>query len=84
MSKRLKDYRNKDKMLMRKHKDYTNYYNKSEQNLSNNKNIWTKEETYDVLFAPMTDTELSQKLGRSIRAIQIRRSRCKKQAHLYL
>jgi hypothetical protein len=45
------------------------------QGAPNTRNPWTEAEDKQVLAREVTDRELSAKLGRSVQAIQIRRSR---------
>lgn len=44
-----------------------------------NRRSWTLEEDNAVLKQNMTDRELSEKISRSVQAIQIRRNRLKKE-----
>ena len=74
----LRYYKDKEKLRQYRQRNNARYYGRNKDNLFNEGNSWSAEETKRVLFAPKTDYELSVELGRSIRAIQIRRTRAKK------
>ena len=52
-------------------------YHMSTKYATNNKRPWTKEEEKMILEHSITDRQLAQKLGRSVQAIQVRRSKLK-------
>lgn len=52
------------------------YYRKT-QGARNSNTRWTKEEIEMILEHSITDNELSELLGRSVRAIQVKRSKSK-------
>ena len=65
-----------------KNREATNEMKKRNYHIStkyavNNKMPWTKEEEKLILEHSMTDRQLAQKLGRSVQAIQVRRSKLK-------
>ncbi len=59
------------------HKGKLRYYQKS-QGKQNSWKRWTYEEEKMVMDHSMTDTQLSDKLGKSVMAIQIKRGRLKR------
>ena len=54
------------------------YYAKHRANATNGGDAWTIEKDQAILRRDMTDAQLSKTIGRSVQAIQIRRSRIKK------
>ena len=52
-------------------------YAKSRVNAVNKRQRWTLKDINEILNSPLTDAELSVKLGRSVQAIQIKRAKCK-------
>lgn len=58
------------------HDQRLRYYRKT-QNARNSYKRWSKQEVEMVLRHDISDTELSVKLGRSVQAIQLKRSRMK-------
>ena len=71
---RKSDYRDMEKYKKTKREQQKRYYHKT-QNAPNSKKYWTDEETEMIMQKNVSDTELSQILGRSVRAIQRRRHR---------
>ncbi len=55
-----------------------NNYAKSRVNATNQRNEWTLKEINEILNSPLTDRELSAKLGRSVQTIQLKRYKCRK------
>ena len=53
------------------------YYDKT-TNQRNSRKKWTQYEIETILDHEKTDSELSKNLGRSVRSIQVKRSRLKK------
>lgn len=77
MSFRKELYKDMEKWRATNNKYMKKYYGRT-ANASNGGNPWTEEEIEIVLKHEKTDTELSKILKRSVRAIQICRSRNKK------
>ena len=70
----------------RRHPEETNeqkkrYYSKSLGNAVNRRRGWTSKEIEEILTSPLSDNELSIKLGRSVQAIQVKRAKCKKEKY---
>ncbi len=53
-------------------------YAQTRSNAVNKRNRWTLKEIDEILTSPLTDRELSTKLGRSVQAIQLKRTKCKR------
>lgn len=51
------------------------YYRKRRENATNGWTRWTPDELRMVMDQSITDTQLSKKLGRSVQAIQTKRSK---------
>lgn len=62
--------RNKEKQ-----KEYNKKYYSQWEDVENVRKRWTANEDYTILKRGMSDAEISEILGRSIRAIQVRRCR---------
>lgn len=84
MPSSLRFYKNetKKKAYIKRHKD--RYYNKNMENCYKQRQPWADYEIRLILFAPLSDTELSIKLHRSIKAIQVQRCRAKKKIEQYI
>lgn len=72
---RKKDYKDMSKYAKTKNAYYKRYYGKT---AVYEPHLWSNAEDAMVLEHSITDHELSEKIGRSVKAIQIRRSRLKK------
>lgn len=68
-------YKDKEKLKQYLERNKSHYYNKTKNQCVNGGKSWTDEEIYLILYSPLTDTELSKILHRSIMSIQIKRSR---------
>ena len=55
------------------------YYRRGRRHNHNNGKIWTREDLEAIHSTELSDKELSKKLGRSLQAIQVKRSTWKKQ-----
>lgn len=73
MNKAQKKWRNNHRDIFNEQKK--RYYSKSALNAQNFKKQWTHEEDNLVLKHEISDNELAKQIGRSVQAIQIRRSR---------
>ena len=73
MNKAQKKWRNNNRDIFNEQKK--RYYGKSARNAHNYRKQWTHEEDNLVLKHEISDTELAKQIGRSVQAIQIRRSR---------
>ncbi len=76
---RKKEYKNLDKYHETCRRQKQRYYGKTQLY---EKHSWSCKEDEIVLERNMTDTEISSAIGRSVRAIQVRRSRLKQKAKL--
>ena len=74
---RKKDYKNLDKHHKTCRRQKQKYYRKTQLY---EKRLWSCEEDKIVSDHNMTDTEISYAIGRSVCAIQVRRSRLKRKA----
>ena len=72
---RKKDYKDMTKYTKTKNAYYKRYYGKT---AIYKPHLWSNVEDAMVLEHSITDHELSEKIGRSVEAIQIRRSKLKK------
>ncbi|MDY2607231.1 MAG: hypothetical protein SOV90_04780 [Lachnospiraceae bacterium] len=72
---RKKDYKDMTKYAKTKKAYYKRYYGKT---AIYKPHLWSAAEDAMVLEHSITDHELSEKIGRSVKAIQIRRNRLKK------
>ena len=68
-------YKDMEKFRNTRNAQRKRYYDKTAKY---NPNPWTSEQDKAVLEHNITDTELSNLIGHSVKAIQIRRSRLKK------
>lgn len=75
MPLRKNQYRNMEKFQITRKAQRNRYYEKTAKY---NPSPWTSEQDKAVLEHNITDTELSNLIGHSVKAIQIRRSRLKK------
>ena len=73
MNKAQKKWRNNNRDIFNEEKK--RYYSKSARDAYNFKKQWTHEEDNLVLKHEISDAELAKQIGRSVQAIQIRRSR---------
>lgn len=73
MANNKKQYKNMDKWKEATRKQKNRYYKKTEY--TGKKRVWTDEEKELLFNCPLTDTELSDKIKRSVKAIQVMRSR---------
>lgn len=73
-------YKDLDKWYKTKRRLKKEYYDKT-KNAENNKKPYTQEEIDMIMEHSLTDRELSEKLGRSMRAIQRKRYEEKKNKH---
>ena len=74
---RKKSYKNKDlhrKTCNRQRKRYYEGRDFSEEK----RRLWTEHEIEMILLHDLTDTELAKKIRRSVRAIQVKRAKIKK------
>ena len=71
---RTKRWREKNKEQVREQKK--RYYDKTAY-AENNKKPWTEEEIQRVLAHDVTDNQLAEELGRSVKSIQHKRARLK-------
>lgn len=69
---RKQNYKDLNKWRKSKNRQRKRYYRKT-QNAKNSGRPWTKEEIKIVMEHDMTDTEISNLIGRSVAAIQNRR-----------
>lgn len=67
-------YRDMEKFKNTIRRQQKRYYDKT-KDAKNTGNYWSKRDIKLVMEHKMTDTELSALLGRSVKAIQIKRSR---------
>lgn len=74
------NYADMEKFKKTRYEQRKRYYHKSEGIYE--KRPWIKEEEKQVLAHSITDTELSKKIRRSVKAIQVRRSKLKKEMNL--
>ena len=65
--------KNRDKVNEQKKRNYK----QTVRNAHNYKKQWTKEEEKMILDHNISDRELAEQLGRSVQAIQVRRSKLK-------
>ncbi len=75
MPNRKENYRNMELFRKTRNAQRQRYYDKTSKYKPR---AWNKEEDEAVLSHDITDTELSEKISRSVASIQIRRSRLKK------
>ncbi len=68
-------WKNKHPVEVNEHKKKN--YAQSRVNAVNKRNLWTLKEIDEILTSPLSDRELSEKLGRSVQAIQVKRTKCK-------
>jgi len=77
MPKCLKSYKDKEKAKAYVYRNRKRYYHKTA--FIYEKRRWTTEEDKLVLTSKLTDTQLSEKIQRSVQAIQLRRLRLKRE-----
>ena len=70
MPNRPNEYKNQDKFKDTHHKQNKRYYNRLAINKENSGHRWTAQEIQMVLAHEEPDRVLSEKLGRSVKAIQ--------------
>lgn len=75
---RKKDYKDLEKYKKTKRKQQKKYYEKT-KNSKNSRKRWTCEEEKLVLEHSILDRELSEKIGRSMKAIIMKRVKLKKE-----
>jgi hypothetical protein len=61
-----------------RNKERRENYASSRKNATGGYRFWTQQEDREVIAHAISDRELSRKIGRSVQAIQIRRSRLPK------
>jgi hypothetical protein len=66
-----------EKFRMARERQKARYYGKT-TDAENRRQPWTVDEMIAILNKSKTDTELSKEIGRSVKAIQVMRSRAKK------
>lgn len=69
-------YRDMERYRETKNKYYSKYY-KATENARNKGKRWTKDEDKLVIEHSVSDRELSREIGRSMKAIQMRRAKIK-------
>ena len=74
---RKNSYRDMEKFRKTREEQKSRYYGKT-QDAENRGQPWTADEMIAILNKSKTDTELSKEMGRSVKAIQVMRSRAKK------
>lgn len=74
---RKKNYKNLDKYRKTCNNQMKRYYDKT-VNARNSRQKWTEEEKQLVVEHSITDKELSEKIGRSMKAINVMRVKLKK------
>lgn len=74
---RNKDYRNMDLHRKTCNRQKNRYYNGRDYSEGKHR-LWTDYEIELILLHDLTDTELAKKLRRSVRAIQVKRAKIKK------
>lgn len=82
MPKSAKNYKNKEKLKQYIKNNKDKYYNKFKTGINNNKQ-WTKDEIEIILNSDLLDCEIAKKIGRSIHAIQTKRSKLNKEKRRY-
>lgn len=76
--KRLKSYADKEKALACRNRNRKSNYDKAPGDPLVSHSRWTQQEEDMVAIHEISDRELSKKIGRSVRAIQGKRTRLKK------
>lgn len=74
-------YKNLDKFYKTKRRGRKKYYDATRVNATNYKEPYTDEEVQMIMEHKLTDRELSEKLGRSMKAIQRKRYEEKRKAN---
>ena len=75
---RKREYKDLDKWVKTKKRQAKRYYKKHSQNATNSKQGYTIEEINMIMQHEISDVELSKKIGRSVRAIQVKRAKINK------
>lgn len=70
-------YRDMEKFRITRERQKARYYGKT-TDAENRRNPWTVHEIDAIMKRDKSDTELSAELGRSVKAIQVRRSTIKR------
>lgn len=79
MPLRRERYKDKEKFLRTRAIQRKRYYDKTAHLYDGPKRKWTKEEMLLLFNNPITDTELSAIIERSVKSIQVKRSKIKVQ-----